>query len=586
MPLTTDNDPTTVGGVGKSLRQTSEMEAPPSSGHSPTSSDSSNLSGYDVVTSAASPHPIERPRRWDLFILFNIAIPILLVLIGVWIVREFGVAEAQPVPPPDTSRDAYLEALPATRVAQIRSLAETGRQLELVIDGTVVPYREAKVSSEVSGRVIYKSEHCEAGAIVKQGDVLMRIDPEDYKLELTRLTQQREREYLAIGEVDQEMVNARKSIELAREDVRLQQKEVDRQQALQRFASDAEVDRAKGALLQSSQQLVILENQVDLLRSRRSKLEASEQLAVTQLTVAELNLRRCEIKAPISGVIVSEQADLNTFVNRGTALVTIEDTNKVEVAASMRMDQLHWVLDQDHSIQRDGYDLPDTEAIIEYEVAGRKDTVHRWKGTLVSYDGIGIDPRTRTVPVRLLVNDPTRYVNDDGKLQAAGRTNALVRGMFVRVRLLLKPQTNLVVIPARALRPGNRVWKFSADDTVLDAQMAADKIDFGKEDIQFVPRSELASQPDDTAGDEHAFDSSAWTAGIVSFSKSVYPIQSLRLSGVAKPDPLLAPSLQTIQRDWVCEADESDLTGGDYVVVSPLDSVPTEGLPARAEITQ
>ena len=115
-------------------------------------------SGYDVVTSAASPKQSKRPERWDLFILYNVAIPILLVLVGVAIFRVLGKAEAAPLPPPDTSPAAVLETLPETEVHRILSLSESEEQLELVIDGTVVPFREAVVSSEVSGRVIKKSE--------------------------------------------------------------------------------------------------------------------------------------------------------------------------------------------------------------------------------------------------------------------------------------------------------------------------------------------------------------------------------------------------------------------------------------------
>ncbi|WP_182868576.1 efflux RND transporter periplasmic adaptor subunit [Stieleria mannarensis] len=551
-------------------------------------------SGYDVVNSAASPHHFSRPRRWDLFLLFNIAIPILLVLGGALIVRSLGVAEAKPVPPPDTSATAILKSLPATRVARVRSLAETGQQLELVIDGTVVPFREARVASEVAGTVIEKSANCEAGSIVTEGEILMKIDPEDYQWEVERLKNQRDREYRAISENDQEIANTQRSIEIARQDVKLQQKEVDRQTALKTFASQAEVDKARSALLQANQQLVTLENQLDLLRSRRLRLEAAEQLAATQLRVAEVNLKRCVITAPISGVIVSEQADVNSFVNRGTTLVTIEDTGKVEVAASMRMDQLHWVLDQNGSTQDAPYDLPQTDAIIEYEVAGRPGTVHRWKGTLVSYDGIGIDPNTRTVPVRLLVDDPTHYIDQKGDRQVADRTNALLRGMFVRVRLQLQPKSELVVIPAKALRPGNRVWKFYANESVLAERIAA-----AKKAAESAPSAPSATPPaasDQPAGadtpdaddlvDEPPFDPADWKAGLVKYSRSVFPIDSLRLHDAAALDADLAPSLQSPDRLWVCETDTSDLASGDYVVVSPLDSIPPEGLPARAEIQE
>lgn len=590
MPLTTESDQ--VDEVGSPAAEGGETDGPKPFKRV------GEQSGYDVVTSAASPHSFARPKRWDLFILFNVAIPILLILAGTLIVRVLGVAEAKPLPPPDTSSAAVLKSLPATRVERVQSLEETGQQLELVVDGTVVPFREARVSSEVAGRVIEKSVNCEAGAIVNQGEVLMRIDPEDYQLEVERLKNQRDREYRAIGEVDQEMVNAKRSIDVAREEVKLQQKEVERQKALKTFASEAEVDKARSALLQASQQLVTLENQLELLRTRRSRLEAAEQLAATQLRVAEVNLSRCNIVAPISGVIVSEEADLNTFVNRGTALFTIEDTDKVEVAANMRMDQLHWVLDQSQSTtSRSGYELPNTPAIIEYDVAGREGAVQRWNGTLVSYDGIGLDPNTRTVPVRLLVDDPTHYVDQEGIVQVADHTKALLRGMFVRVRLQLKPKSQLVVIPAKALRPGNRVWKFLPDESVLAEHIAKVQKEAKPESQPSTPSSaDSTAETDDAkanaaetdAGqtETQPFDPSSWKAGLVKYSQTVYPVDSLRLGGDREFDPNLAPSLQSPERLWVCEASKSDLASGDYVVVSPLDSIPPDGLPARAEIPE
>ncbi|MEM6472876.1 MAG: hypothetical protein AAF802_25165, partial [Planctomycetota bacterium] len=140
---------------------------------------STSLPNLNVGSSAV----FSKPRRWDLYILFNVAIPIFLIALGGLIIKLLGTAEAKPVPPPDSSEVAVLESLPAARVEQIQSLAETGRRLELQIDGNVVPFQEAKVSSEVAGRVVFKSEVCEAGAIVSEGDVLMKIDPTDYQLE-------------------------------------------------------------------------------------------------------------------------------------------------------------------------------------------------------------------------------------------------------------------------------------------------------------------------------------------------------------------------------------------------------------------
>ncbi len=577
--------------------------------HSEPSPGPSRVAGEESGTTKATTKNNERRKRprLDQWILFNVAIPILLLVAGVVVMKALGEASATPLPPPDTSPDAVLESLAAVTTETIVSLQSTGQQLELVIDGTVVPYQEAQISAEVAGRIVFKSNVCEAGQRVRAGDLLMRIDSTDYELEVERLTRQREQEYRALGEVDQEIINTQKSLEVARQEVRLQQQEVERQQRLSQFGSKSELDKARSSLLAATQQLLTYENQIETLRRRRSKLEASEQLAATQLKVAEVNLQRCTVNAPIDGVIVSEQADVNNFVNRGTALVIIENVTKSEVIANMRMDQLHWVIEQgnrDASTESPiadayrGYDLPDTPAIIEYSVAGREGATQRWKGTLVSFDGVGIDPNTRTVPVRIVVDDPAHYVDADGREQTANRATTLLRGMFVSVRLQLQPTEDLVVIPARALRPGNRVWKFQPDPKVLqeaieaaekaaeEAAKTADGQSSSPEDKAqdtLVNDAEVAASEADA--ESESFDPANWIPGLVAYSQTVYPIESLRVAGEKTRDPNLAPSLQTAERYWVCEAKRSNLADGDQVVVSPLDSIPPAGLPARAEQT-
>jgi hypothetical protein len=383
------------------------------------------------------------------------------------------------------------------------------------------------------------------------------------------------------------MANARRLIEVAKMDVQLQQKEVDRQKSYPAgFASPAEIDQASRALLAATQQLVSIENQLELLRTRRLKLEASERLAAVQLQAAEVNLQRTEIRAPIEGVIVSEDADLNTFVARGTTMVTIEDTSKVEVATNLRMDQLYWVLDQEsRSVDPSarGYDLPETPAVIEYELAGRTAVSYRWKGRLLSYDGIGLDPVTRTVPVRVLVDNPTQYLDHEGNSQKVTGATPLVRGMFVKVSLLIEPKSRLVVIPARALQPGNRVLQFMPDESVLDSA-SAESVETAMTSGPPSPSSDAptgsaAGSTGSESGDEgKRFDPDLWEPGRVVVRRSVNPVDSLSL-GVAERDGMGAGA----KRLWVCEVRDPALSAESFVVVSPLGDFDERGLPARAE---
>jgi multidrug efflux pump subunit AcrA (membrane-fusion protein) len=549
--------------------------------------------------SEADPPPSPSARRsagWSRELMFNFVIP--LVLLGVSGAVVFALGTVQPAqrPAPDLSLAGRLQALPTVRVQRVQSLAATGASLHLKAEGIVVPFRESKVAAEVSGQIVFKSDDCEAGNYVTKGQTLMRIDTTDYQLEVERLTRLKEQEYQSLQEVDQEMVNTKRLIVVAERDVELRQQELDRLTALASgFASRAEIDQAERGVLQARQQLVTLQNQVDLMQKRRVRLEAAEKLAATELRAAEINLERTEIKSPIDGVIVSEDADLNTFVSRGDPLVTIEDTSKVEVASSLRMDQLYWVLDQvaaDIEPSSRGYDLPETPAIIEYEMSGRDGAVYRWEGKLISYDGIGMDAKTRTVPVRVVVENPRRYVDETGQVKQSTRPTALVRGMYVQIKLLVQPRTRLVVVPARALRPGNRVWQFQPDPSVLDVEPPADsgtneKLLAGE--IPPTPIDPFAAGEAEAAEGEAAsvpFDESNWVAGRVLVRKWVTPVDTLDVELSSDPqvdaDRFLSRS-DPQHRMWVCEVRDQWIDDGSFVVVSPLGSLDGAGLDARAK---
>ena len=508
-------------------------------------------------------------------ILFNVVAPLALLALGALAIWFFGEAQAPPRDENSNSLAARMQSLSAVRVKQLQSLEASGQQLQLEVDGVVVPYREAMVAAEIGGRIVDKDPICEAGSVVKKGQVLMKIDPTDYKLEVDRLSREKERAYQALLELDQEMVNAKRLLDVAVKDVELQAKEVERQESLPKdFSSRADIDAAKRAFLQSEQQRVSSQNNLDLLGKRRGSLEKSEQLAATQLKVAELDLARTEIVAPIDGVIVRENADMNSFVNRGTTLVTIEDTSKVEVATNLRMDQLYWVLDQSDSEPsgEEGYHLPETPAHIDYVLSGRDDMRFRWKGRLLSYDGIGLDQQTRTVPVRVVVDRP-RDFQSIGVTGRSNGPNALLRGMYVQVKLLIKPKTPLVVVPGEAIQPGNRVWQFVQDESVLEAK---------KKDTEGA--QEVPNDQDNQDQAEPNFDPSTWTAGRVLVQKSVYPVDTLAINEDKSPNDGSVSRLAGKKTFWVCEVRGDEFGADSFVVTSPVNAVDANGLPARAQL--
>jgi hypothetical protein len=110
--------------------------------------------------------------------------------------------------------------------------------------------------------------------------------------------------------------------------------------------------------------------------------------------------------------------------------------------------------------------IPKTPVQVIYRLAWRKDVEFVWEGILSRYDGIGLDEKTRTVPCRIVVDNPrapTKRVRgapagDSAAAPEVSGPPALVRGMFVTVRLQLNPDVRLLRVPEQTLRPGNTVW--------------------------------------------------------------------------------------------------------------------------------
>ncbi|MFG0263978.1 MAG: HlyD family secretion protein [Rhodopirellula sp. JB055] len=571
-------------------------------------------SPYESGIEVESPRPNDTVQLIDSsnamqWLLFNIGVPLLLLAAAGGLVYALGSVQPSTRPPADNTLAGRLQALPAVDILPIRSLADSGQTLHLNADGTVVPFREVILATEVAGRIIEKSPQCEAGQYVTAGTVLMRIDPTDYELTVRRLEQTQQSEYEAINEVDQELINSARLLEIANADIELQSREVKRLDSLpEDFAARRDVDAARRAVLQAEQQKVTVQNQIDLLKKRRARLELAEQLAATQLKQAKIDLQRTEIRAPIDGVIASEQAELNTFVTRGNPVVTMEDTSKVEVATSLRMDQLYWVLNQKTTQSpidelnapangaHRGYKLPPTEVKVQYQLSGRDDVTYVWDGELIGYDGIGLDEQTRTVPVRVVVDQPQIFEvqrqNDDGSISktidesiASTGPTALVRGMFVRLQLQLHPAVPLVILPAEALKPGNRVWEFIPDESVLDLPESDED-----SSVANTTDSDTADKPETTPNDSVAetdsgesetetsetqpepeikFTPDDWTSGRLVIRHDVRPIDLLSSVGGSSDY-------------WICEIPDQSITGDSFVVVSPLGSIEAETFPVRA----
>ncbi len=379
--------------------------------------------------------------------------------------------------PPPVRSDGDADAALPVRTAVV---TEASGQIEMDLDGVVVPLKEVSLAAEVGGRVSLKTDECEAGTFVTKGTLLLEIDPRDYELEVERLLREVAQAGIYIEEVDEEMLQNNESIGLAQRQVELAQREVTRLEGLKanRVVTESEHDRALRDELTAINTLTQLKGQQRVLEKRKNRLAEGRLLAETQLEKVRIDLSRTRIAAPFDGVIVRDPVEQDSYVSKGNELVTIEDTSAAEVRTNLRMDEVARVWGSGSAsgnvAPRPGrgggaYELPDVSARVVFELGDRR---FQWEGRLSRQEGGGLDARTRTLPCRVLVSDPAgvtaldRYGQPMSQLPP-GSPTSLLRGMFVQIEVLVEAARKLVAVPIDAVRPSGDVWLLRNNELVI-----------------------------------------------------------------------------------------------------------------------
>mgnify|MGYP000880567211 CR=1 FL=1 len=150
--------------------------------------------------------------------------------------------------------------------------------------------------------------------------------------------------------------------------------------------------------LSADSNLNSLQGQRRVLAKRRIRLNEAETLTATMLERSQLDLERTHIVAPVSGIVVEEMVEAESFVSKGSPLVTIEDTSAAEVRVSIQMDDVSRIWSDSRRVPgASAYDFPDTPASVVYRIGNRQ---YRWQGVLERQEGKGLEERTRTLPCR------------------------------------------------------------------------------------------------------------------------------------------------------------------------------------------
>ena len=274
--------------------------------------------------------------------------------------------------------------------------------------GTVRPRTESTLIPEIAGRIVRLSPHARAGEFFESSDVLMEIDPRDYRSEVI------------VAEAELAQARTQLSEETAR-------------------SAQAERDWKRLGGLAKPDALVLRKPQ---LAAARADVESAK----ARLDQARLRLERTRITAPYDGRVLEQNVDVGQYVSPGTVLARVYAIDYVEVRLPLSNQQLEFV------------DVPEVyrgESTAQLRAGPRVtlkarvgQRVHTWEGRVVRAEG-SIDVRSRQLFVVAQVDDPY------GK-GPEGRPPLKV-GQFVEAEIEGRTLEGIIVIPRGALRAGDEV---------------------------------------------------------------------------------------------------------------------------------
>jgi RND family efflux transporter MFP subunit len=276
----------------------------------------------------------------------------------------------------------------------------------VVATGTVQAAKDIILSPQVEGEVIRISENFIPGSFVKKGEVLLQINPADY------------RNTLLLRKSDLELSKSNLSIEMGRQDVARKDFELVGQE-----------------MSEENKALVLREPQ---LESAKANVEAAEA-AVNQ---AELNLQRTTIRAPFDAHVISRNTNVGAQLAPGAEIGRLVGMDEYWVVANVPMGKVNWL-----TFSENGSKVGSPVKIYSNNWS---DGQHR-EGHLFRLVG-ALDAQTRLARVLISVPDPLVRNADMDTLPP------LMIGAFVECHIKAREIKDVVRLNRDHLRQGGTVW--------------------------------------------------------------------------------------------------------------------------------
>lgn len=259
-------------------------------------------------------------------------------------------------------------------IVAVESVEMRPMQLQVESQGVVTARYETRLVAQVGGEIVKLSDEFVRGGFVKKGQLLARIDPNDYEA--------------ALIEAESNLASAHASLEL--------------EQAQGRVAEE-EWKNISGTK----------PSELGLRRPQLRQEQARVKAAKAAVKRAKRNLERTEVVAPFDALIDSRNIGLGSYVGTGTELGKLFSSAVADVRLPISASEMQY-------LNANGVD---SQVTLVANMAGQSVS---WPAKIVRSEGV-VDTKSRMTYLVAEVNSP--YQNQTQPLRFGTYVTATIKGI-------------------------------------------------------------------------------------------------------------------------------------------------------------
>ncbi|MBE9182336.1 efflux RND transporter periplasmic adaptor subunit [Oculatella sp. LEGE 06141] len=286
----------------------------------------------------------------------------------------------------------------------------------LQLSGTIRPVEQATLSTRVMGRITQLS--LEAGDRFQKGEVLARIDVMDMAAQtsqaqagVAQAQAEVARAQATLNQLESQRLEAQAALRLAQ----INQSRMAQLQA-EGAVSQSRLDEANTTLDEARARVAQSEAGIRQAQAAIAQSHAAVNRAESSVTSASASESYGTVIAPFGGVIVQKLAYEGEMTSPGTALLRVENPDRLQLEISVPEENLRFVQ-------------------VSQPVQVRIDAVNQTLNARIEQIVPTADPNSRSFLVKIPLNNSGR----------------LISGMFGRIALPLSEKQETILIPTNAL---------------------------------------------------------------------------------------------------------------------------------------